>query len=76
MNTTFEVKHWEGELPTTKRNRTSKYPFLSLGVNDYFEVPFGMAQIYSMACTFGKRHGRKFSVRANGTESLRVFRVS
>lgn len=72
METTYPVKHLEGGMPPVSRK--SKYPFSSMGIEDYFEVPVECKAISSIAFAYGKSHGTKFSIRKDG-DKFKVIRV-
>jgi hypothetical protein len=58
-----------------------KYPFHAMEMGDSFFVPFGenaertKNNVRCCALAFGRRNGRKFSIRNDG-EGIRVWRVA
>jgi len=59
-----------------KRPQGTVYPWHDMKVNDSFLVPHAKRNaVYVAATDFGRRHGKKFTVRTTD-EGIRVWRVS
>jgi hypothetical protein len=65
----------EKGVPLPGRGRSPIYPFEQMEVGDSFAVPEDKRHVVGPAAAwFGKRHGRKYSVRKT-TGGFRVWRV-
>jgi len=66
------------ELPKPNRDKV-KYPLQIMDVEDSFavkiaDIPSGR-YLRHYVCVFGKDNNKKFAVRKEGDDALRVFRV-
>ena len=64
-------------LPSRGRGRKPIYPFGDMDVGDSFAVSGLENRVTSAASWFGKRHGKKFTLRTNSeTGETRVWRIA
>jgi hypothetical protein len=65
----------ERGLPLPPDAKVGVYPFGEMEVGDSFLTAVARRRVAAAASDYGKRHGRRFSVRQQA-DGLRVFRVA
>ena len=62
--------------PVPRLDQTSKYPFASMEVGNFFEVPYEEDHAVRVrASQYGKRHGQRYTVRRTTDQDGKPTRV-